>query len=256
MLTELKQERGIARQNRGNAGQKRVGVATNTGAAGRGGAAAGGLDKAMKHRDTLLNYQAENAQRTTVRDEATDYDTTLASSGGAGAGWMTPAQRAKEVARQQKVLREREWEAKPEYEKRNMVLNIEVGKGGKSRVVKGTGKKEKEKEIEEPDAADEEVSGEEVGVGQVEGNGVGGGAFSRNPLLGNGLVRPIWKPKDEKGKERATETEEPTRRKVWRRVQDDYEDNEGWILDGGMYGGRGDEFGQNPVLGAEEHAYG
>lgn len=100
------------------------------------------------------------------------------------------------------------------------------------------------------------MSGEEVGVGKVEGNGVGGGAFSRNPLLGNGLVRPIWKPTEEKGKERAIETEEPTKRKGWRRVQDDYEDNEGWILDGGVYGGRGDEFGQNPLLGTEEHAYG
>lgn len=256
MLTELKQERGVARQNRGNAGQKRADIATHAGLAGRGGAAAGGLDKAMKHRDTLLNYQAENAQRTTVRDEAADYDTTLASSGGAGPGWMTPAQRAREVARQQKVLREREWEAKPEYEKRKMVLNIEVSKGGKSKVVKGTGKKEKEKEIEEADAANKEASEEEVGVGKVEGSGFGGGAFSRNPLLGNGLVRPIWKPNDEKGKEKATETEEPTRRKGWRRVQDDYDDNEGWILDGGVYGGRGDEFGQNPVLGTEEHAYG
>lgn len=147
MLTELKQERGIARQSRGNAGQKRADVATNMGAAGRGAATAGVLDKAMKHRDTLLNYQAENAQRTTVRDEAADYDTTLASSGGAGAGWMTPAQRAKEVARQQKVLREREWEAKPEYEKRNMVLNIEVGKGVSQRSSRGRARRRRRRSL-------------------------------------------------------------------------------------------------------------
>jgi hypothetical protein len=61
----------------------------------------------------------------------------------------------------------------------------------------------------------------------------GGGAFSRNPLLG-GLIRPVIRV-EEKGKGRESE-----RKQTWRRVQDDNDDNEQWILDGGVYGGRAD----------------
>ena len=45
-------------------------------------------------------------------------------------------------------------------------------------------------------------------------------------------------------------------RNTWRRVQDDNDDNEEWILDGGVYGGRSSgEVGERR-LGAEEHAQG
>ncbi|RAL61214.1 hypothetical protein DID88_010293 [Monilinia fructigena] len=43
--------------------------------------------KAKEHRDRLLGFQAQNAKRTTVRDEAADFDTSLAASvavGGVG----------------------------------------------------------------------------------------------------------------------------------------------------------------------------
>ncbi len=87
------------------------------------------------------------------------------------------------------------------------------------------------------------------------------GTFSRNPLLG-GLIRPVWKRTDNdgddaKGKGKGKENDEPESsqrdRNPWRRVQDDNDDNEGWILDGGVYGTRPD---RDRILGAEEHAQG
>jgi len=62
----------------------------------------------------------------------------------------------------------------------------------------------------------------------------GGGAFSKNPLLG-GLIRPTIKVEQSKQKEGSGE-----RKQMWRRVQDDNDDNEQWILDGGVHGSRAD----------------
>ena len=59
-----------------------------------------------------------------------------------------------------------------------------------------------------------------------------GGAYSRNPLIG-GLIKPVFTPPEGKGVE---DGDGQTRKKTWRRVQDDYEDNEEVILDGGVYG--------------------
>ncbi|KAI5298895.1 Glucosaminyl phosphatidylinositol (GlcN-PI) nositol acylation protein, partial [Ascosphaera pollenicola] len=62
--------------------------------------------------------------------------------------------------------------------------------------------------------------------------GTGKGAFGHNPLLASGgLVRPVWDPK---GKGNATRHRE--QKQTWRRVQDDNDDNEQWILDGGLHG--------------------
>jgi len=40
--------------------------------------------KALEHRDRLLAFQAQNARRTTVRDEAADFDVSAAVSGSGG----------------------------------------------------------------------------------------------------------------------------------------------------------------------------
>jgi len=79
----------------------------------------------------------------------------------------------------------------------------------------------------EADTHDENQGQETIG---------GSGAFSKNPLLASGkLIRPVWRPKD--GEEAAASGKERRERKtVWRRVQDDNEDNEQWILDGGLRG--------------------
>ena len=110
-------------------------------------------------------------------------------------------------------------------------------------------REEVEEEDDIMDAASENRNG-------AQGSGtVGGGAFSKNPLLG-GLIRPVWKGK---GKETTADSgegednkENQPRKNTWRRVQDDDEDNEAWILDGGVYGGRDSE----RRLGEEEHAFG
>ncbi|KAI0193890.1 zf-C2HC5-domain-containing protein [Astrocystis sublimbata] len=190
--------------------------------------------KAMEHRDRLLNFQAQNAQRTTVRDEAADFDV-----GTGGNMWSTPEERAKELRRQQKVMREMEWNARPEYEKRRQVVSIDLV-GGK--VVR------KMAPVERPRSPDsdrdepriQKAASQESGRNRAAG---GGGAFSKNPLLG-ALIKPVFEAKGEeegKGKGKGNDEDAKAGRrdakaKKWRRVQDDLDDNEGLILDGGAYG--------------------
>jgi len=191
-------------------------------------------DKAKLHRDKLLGYQAQNAKRTQIHDEAADYD--VPSSG--TNMWSSPAERAAQLKKQQKVMREMEWNARPEYEKRKVVASIDL-KGG--RVVR------KMAAVEKPDfnGTDEGAAPEEDYVPPApDGGGKSGGAFSNNPLA-KGLIKP--KAREEKGKGVARE-----QRNTWRRVQMDEDDNEGWILDGGVYGGNV----ENRVSGEEEHAVG
>ncbi|KAI1824094.1 zf-C2HC5-domain-containing protein [Xylaria intraflava] len=186
--------------------------------------------KALEHRDRLLGFQAQNARRTTVRDEAADFDVSGAVTGMSSNIWASPEERARELKRQQKVLREMEWNARPDYEKRRQVVSIDLV-GGK--VVR------KMASISRPESPDEEevaATDGDGGLGEVGGTGAGGasgagGAFSKNPLLG-GLIKPVF---DAKGKGAAQEGR-GSKAARWRRVQDDLDDNEGVILDGGAYG--------------------
>ncbi|KAG7288313.1 hypothetical protein NEMBOFW57_007844 [Staphylotrichum longicolle] len=174
---------------------------------------------ALQHRDRLLGFQAQNAKRTTVRDEAADFDVT-----DAGGMWASPEERALALKRQQKLLREMEWNALPEYEKRQQVVSIDLS--GK-KVFKKMAKVERPATPEEEDAHDDAASV----PSWTDGGSGQGGAFSKNPLLA-GLIRPVYEVKG-KGVELEGRKDKSTR---WRRVQDDLDDNEGVILDGGIYG--------------------
>ena len=193
--------------------------------------------KAREHRDKLLGFQAQNARRTTVRDEAADFDVGGAMSG-TGNMWASPEERAKELKRQQKVMREMEWNARPEYEKRRQIISIDLV-GGK--VVRKMADVERPRSPEDDSNAPTQT--QEPVLTETSGN-QSGGAFSRNPLLGS-LIRPVF---DAKGKGPEAEGRRE-RKKGWRRVQDDLDNNEGVILDGGVYGygggnadgGKGDE---------------
>ncbi|KAK4508019.1 hypothetical protein PRZ48_001754 [Zasmidium cellare] len=185
--------------------------------------------KAKAHRDKLLGFQANNARRTQIHDEAADYDVPSAGTN----MWASPEERAKQLKKQQKIMREMEWNAKPEYEKRRVVASIDL-KGGK--VVRRMAEVEKP-DFEVPEEADE------GGDYQPPTSTSGGGAFSNNPLA-SGLIRPTAR--EDKGKEAVRE-----KKSTWRRVQMD-EDNEQWILDGGVYGNQPVD---NP-LGEEEHPCG
>lgn len=237
MIRALKEERG----------QERM-VAHNTGAAssGRGTPVFGGTtpesgnsgdeansaaSRARAHRDKLLGFQRENAQRTRVHDEAADYDVTLTPG---TTQWMSPVQRAAALKKQQQYIREMEEAAKPEYEKRKTIMSMSIKNG---KLVKTIQK------VNTPSATaqeDEQVVEEKANhqPGGESSRTAGAGAFSNNPLLISGkLIRPVWKaPDDGKGKGKAEDKAE--RKSVWRRVQDDNEDNEQWILDGGTHGFR------------------
>ncbi|KAL6699672.1 hypothetical protein J3F84DRAFT_361461 [Trichoderma pleuroticola] len=230
MVRELKDERGREKMAANAAAHRRADVAKtpapftpprglDSDAPSLSEAAA----KARDHRDKLLNFQAQNAQRTTVRDEAADFDVSGAM-GGMGSMWATPEERAKELKRQQKIMREMEWNARPEYEKRQQVISIDLS--GR-RVVRTVAPVERPVTPEE-----DEVQDVDSGIlQQTSGNKNAGGAFSANPLLG-AVMRPVY---DTKGKGAEAEGRS-SRSKGWRRVQDDLDNNEGVILDGGAYG--------------------
>ncbi len=219
--------------------------------------------RAREHRDRLLNFQAENAQRTTVRDEASDFDVTAAVAGTGGNMWAKPEDRARELKRQQKILREMEWNARPEYEKRQQVMSIDLVNG---RVVRKMAPAERPRTPEETETETDDGGEEPIlsrGAAALPSGGRGtGGAFSSNPLLGS-LMKPVFKPA--KGKETATATagenedvvagdkdaarQRRAERKGWRRVQDDQDDNEGMILDGGIHGHAIGAAGDEPDCG-------
>jgi len=173
-------------------------------------AAAGGEDedaaalhRARNHRDKLLAFQAANAQRTKIIDEAADFDTSAISSAGyAGLNmWATPEERALQLKKQQRRMREVEWAAKETWEKRRVVVSIDIsGKGGNG---KGTVVARREMKEMEVDEVEEDLDREEVvvdirGVNPTVGEGearasTGSGSYAKNPLL-QGLVRPVFTP--------------------------------------------------------------
>ncbi|KAK3191357.1 hypothetical protein K4F52_002568 [Lecanicillium sp. MT-2017a] len=252
LVRELKDERGRERMAANASANRRAEIAQKpapfshprtvvTGPPGPSLAEA--ASKAREHRDKLLNFQAQNARRTTVRDEAADFDVTAAVSG-SGSMWATPEERARELKRQQKILREMEWNARPEYEKRQTVMSIDLVNGRVVRKMAAADRPpspEEEAEVPEP----EPPASSRSALTDTTGNRVGG-AFSSNPLLGS-LMKPMFKAK---GKDASGPAEEGSaqprreRRKGWRRVQDDQDDNEGVILDGGVHG-HGDEYAAN-----------
>ncbi|KAK2592363.1 hypothetical protein QQS21_009943 [Conoideocrella luteorostrata] len=239
MVRELKDERGREKMAANASAHRRAEVSkkpapftqTQTQADGPGnGSLAEAAAKAREHRDKLLTFQAQNAKRTTVRDEAADFDVTGAMSG-SGSMWASPEERAKDLKRQQKLLREMEWNAQPDYEKRRQVLSIDLVGG---RVVR------KMAAVERPLTPEEDTDSEmdQDVLGETSGNALEpfrkGGAFSGNPLLGS-LMRPVFEAKGKDKDVGATRSREALK-KGWRRVQDDLDNNEDVILDGGVHG--------------------
>ncbi|KAI1340325.1 putative zinc finger motif, C2HC5-type-domain-containing protein [Xylariaceae sp. FL0016] len=248
MIRELRAERGREKMAADRDAHRRADVARAPAPFSRPKeeSSAGASDaeaRALAHRDRLLNFQAQNARRTTVKDEAADFDVGAAVSGGGGGNiWASPEERARELKRQQKVLREMEWNARPEYEKRRTVVSIDLV-GGKA--VRRMAAMERPASPESGDEAGveqepalREGSGNRGGAAAGGGRG-SGGTFSKNPLLG-GLIKPIFNAKG-KGAELEGRQAGVTR---WRRVQDDLDNNEAVILDGGAYGRRNEA--QNP----------
>lgn len=237
MVRVLREERGKEKMAANNAGQKRVDISlaprpfstprsttpVSSNPASDIESENEKLAKAKQHRDKLLAFQAQNAKRTQVHDEAADFETTTAGL----SMWASPQERAMQLKKQQKALREQEWNARPDYEKRKVVASIDLV-GGK--IVRRMAAADRPTT---PDSGDEPP---EQPTGTFERGAIssGSGAFARNPLLG-GLIRPTIKVAESKGKDNESE-----RKQTWRRVQDDNDDNEQWILDGGVYGNRAD----------------
>jgi hypothetical protein len=230
MIRALKEERGQERMVAHNTSTTHSGSGTpifgfrggNTPES-SGDEASGAAARARAHRDKLLAFQRENAQRTKVHDEAADYDMTLTPG---ASQWMSPVQRAAALKKQQKYMREMEELNKPEWEKKKTVMSMSIKNGKLVKTFETV-------RAPMPKGADPEDIDEAEASGASNSDGVRNGAFGNNPLLAEGkLLRPVWKaPEGEKGKGR----EVTTRQNKWRRVQDDQED-EHWILDGGVHG--------------------
>jgi hypothetical protein len=236
MVRILREERGKEKMAANNAGQKRADVSLaprpfstprvtpmSSNPTSNVESENEKLAKAKQHRDKLLAFQTQNAKRTQVYDEAADFETTTAGL----SMWASPQERAMQLKRQQKALREQEWNARPEYEKRKVVASIDLsGKKLVRRMAAAERPVTPESEDELPEPAGRPANSNTLSSGS--------GAFSKNPLLG-GLIRPKIKVEDSKGKQKEGE-----RKQTWRRVQDENDDNEQWILDGGVYGARVD----------------
>lgn len=265
MLRSLKEDRGAEKMNLNNASQKRADVTqpprpfssgsslhpfntdplpSSSSPSQSSSAADANLVKALALRDRLLSYQAQNAARTRVIDEAADFETPSAGQ----SMWSSPEERARQLKRQQKSLREQEWNAKPEFEKRRVVLSVDLV-GGKA--IKRIGK------VEMPRGDDdgEDLLTATMGTTPASERGKEiDRKLSNNPLMrGAGLIRPVWKPKDDhtlssipnltaSAAGSSTASTYNTKSK-WRRVQDDQEDNEALLLDGGIYGSAAAENG-------------
>jgi hypothetical protein len=217
MIKELRAERGQEKMRAHNDSVH------HTGGPGMSSEPATKLDAAMAHRDKLLAFQAQNAQRTRVLDEAADFETPNVAS----TQWMSPSQRALALKKQQRILREMEEKARPEWERKKTVMSLDIKGGRVVRTYQAAPSTSTASAVDD-DESEIEAAGENK-------SGSSGAAFSKNPLLASGgLVRPVWK-SSIKGK--ASENiprREP--KQTWRRVQDDNDDNEQWILDGGVHG--------------------
>ncbi|RWQ96889.1 C2HC5 finger protein [Paecilomyces variotii] len=187
------------------------------------------LEAAKAHRDKLLAFQAQNAQRTKVVDEAADFETPNVAS----TLWMSPAQRALALKKQQRILREMEEKARPEWERKKTVMSLDIKGGRVVRTYQSSPAESSKKE--EQDAEEEELARAAAQeTGDQATTSASGAAFGKNPLLAaGGLVRPVWKAPA--GKEPVAHARKE-RTQTWRRVQDDNDDNEQWILDGGLHG--------------------
>ncbi|KAL6231812.1 hypothetical protein BDW75DRAFT_219133 [Aspergillus navahoensis] len=219
MIRELRAERGQEKMRAHNESQHREGgpgMAAGTSQS----QSTSKLEAAKAHRDKLLHFQAQNAKRTRVVDEAADFETPSVAS----TLWMTPSQRALALKKQQRIMREMEEKARPEWEKKKTIMSLDI-KGGRVRKVYQAAP------VETPaPAEDEETEDPTYDVGRQRS---GGEALSHNPLLAaGGLMRPVWKAPEIKEKK----GEPKERKQTWRRVQDDSDDNEQWILDGGLHG--------------------
>lgn len=229
MIRELRAERGQEKMRAHNESKHNEGgPGLGPGSSPSSSSPSGKLDAAKAHRDKLLQFQAQNARRTRVVDEAADFETPNVAS----TLWMSPAQRALALKKQQRILREMEEKARPEWEKKKTFMSLDI-KGGKVRRVyhSAAGPAESSPSREEADEVDEE----ELGHADEASKPGNGEAFSKNPLLAaSGLFRPIWKAPE--GKQADGTTAQKERKQTWRRVQDDRDDNEQWILDGGLHG--------------------
>ena len=226
MIRSLKEERGKEKMDLNNASHRRAEVASTP--------------------RPFATPSTDAVDATLARARAADYETPTAGQ----SMWSTPVERAAQLKRQQKVLRKQEWNAKPDYDKRQTVVSLDVV-GGK--VVKKIGRVNKTADRHAEESIDDIDTFAEGGQRDL---GQGEGGLSKNPLMG-GLIRPVWKGKDKEDVGGAVDGERvESRAKIsWRRVQDDNDDNEAWILDGGIYGDQVDHANEGR-LGDEEHGHG
>ncbi|KAJ5764608.1 hypothetical protein N7533_003289 [Penicillium manginii] len=166
MIKELRAERGQEKMRAHNEGVHHTGGPKPVGSE-SGSASPSKLDAARAHRDKLLQFQAQNARRTKVVDEAADFETPNVAS----TLWMSPAQRALALKKQQRIQREMEEKARPEWEKKKSFMSLDI-KGGKVRRVYHTAPAESTLEASEP----EPVEDTETDTPPSRGH-----AFSKNP---------------------------------------------------------------------------
>jgi hypothetical protein len=100
--------------------------------------------------------------------------------------WSNAEERAMELKRQQQFRREMEWNSRPEYEKRQQVISIDlVG----NKVVKKMIAKERPGTPEGGGSLDNGVLLESSGNRSIAGHEEGDGVYSKNPM-GRAVMKP------------------------------------------------------------------
>ncbi|RKF74177.1 Uncharacterized protein C1A6.01c [Golovinomyces cichoracearum] len=237
MISQLRGERGREKMLLNNKNQRRTAVKSfsasknsNNDIVNQGNNMKHIELEAQAHRDKLLSFQSQNTIRTTIRDEVTEFNTNE-SEVRRDTIWATPTERASALKAQQKLLKEIEWQARPEYDRKKVVVSLECVNG---KVVKRIQKLERERDFDVVQEENEAAEGTQDEINGLKESPKENAqqTFRNNPLLGK-LIRPVWTAKVEKitGK---NEDEKTCKVNSWRRVQDDQEDNENLILDGGI----------------------
>lgn len=250
MLEALKRERGHERQSAHNALHSRPAASstspltswtssnpnTRPNAGNNSNVKGKGYEAALAHRDKLLTFQSENAQRTTIHDEAADLTDPYQGVN----RWADPTERAQQLRAQQAAMREQEERDRPEWEKRGKagVIELAVEKGG--RVTKTV---RKGKPTVQTSTGNGKIV-EEQGMDKA-GGGNGGEKQTKGKNAPD-LRRPLWTPRASSDSERYMTAEEKDMQAklsgmksgVWKPGDrgGKWDDNEAVILNGGAYG--------------------
>lgn len=128
------------------------------------------LAKAKANLENLLNFQENSAERTKIIDNASDFELPSGSNLNI---WSSSVEKALQLKKQQKVLREQQSREKENSGRGKRVLDITIGKDGKAVITEATVKEEpNEQELKEIEDLEKDIQKLKDAKNEVEFNSV------------------------------------------------------------------------------------